>query len=124
MSLAYKDLPYHIYFISTVSQYFLILIGAICITDIGIIFELLSAVVINVFCNILPGALYILAERKFSLTYSPEKTKSNRRKAYFYIIYGFIMMIIQLTAAIIEIFEDAAHPGSHAGEQGHVHQPK
>lgn len=124
MSLAYKDLPYHVYFISTVSQYILILIGAILITDIGIIFELLSAIVINVFCNILPGALYILAERKFSLTYSPDNTKSNRRKAYFFIIYGFIMMIIQLTAAIIEIFEDAEHPGGHAGEQGHVHDPK
>ena len=94
MSCAYKDLPYHIYFISTVSQYILILIGAILIIDIGLIFELLSAVVINVFCNMLPGVLYLLAERKFSLTYSPENTKTNRRKAWFYIIYGAVMMVI------------------------------
>jgi len=116
MTLAYKDLPYHIYFISTVSQYILILIGAIFIIDIGIIFELLSAVVINIFCNMLPGVLYLLAERKFHLTYSDENSKSNKRKAWFYIIYGSIMMVIQLTAAIIEIFEDAEHPGGHAGE--------
>lgn len=122
MSLAYKDLPYHIYLISAVSQYVLILIGAILITDIGLIFELLSAVVINVFCNMLPGALFLLAQRKFSLTYSPGNTNANRRKAYFFIIYGTIMMIIQFTAAIIEIFEDVENPGGHAGEQGHNYE--
>lgn len=94
----------------------MILIGAIVIIDIGLIFELLSAIVINVFCNMLPGALYLLAERKFSLTYSPGNNVANKRKAYFFIIYGVVMMIIQLSAAIIEIFEDAEHPGGHAGE--------
>ena len=124
MSLAYKYLPYHIYFIATVFQYVLILIGAILIIDIGLIFELLSAIVINIFCNMLPGILYLLSQRKFSLTHSPENTKYNRGKAYFTIVFGATMMIIQLTTAIIEIFKDAEHPGGHAGEQGHVHNPK
>jgi magnesium-transporting ATPase (P-type) len=116
MSLAYKNLPYHIYFISTVIQYVLILFGAIVIIDIGVIFELISAIVINLFCNMLPGVLYILAERKFSLTNSADNTVWNRRKAYFFVIYGAVMMVIQLSAAVIEIIEDAEHPGGHSGE--------
>lgn len=102
----------------------MILIGAILIVDIGLIFELLSAVVINIFCNMLPGALFLLAERKFSLAYTEGNTVSNRRKAWFFIIYGAVMMLIQSTCAIIEIFEDVEHPGGHAGEQGHHYEAK
>ena len=100
------------------------MIGAIFITDIGLIFEFVSAVAMSILCFIYPGILFLQAERKWSSVYEKQENKSVRNWAYFYIIFGFFMMIFQLTCSVIEIIEDAKHPGGHSGEIGHEHHHK
>jgi len=91
--MAYKEMPYHIYCIATTSLYVLEIIGAILVTDIGLIFEFVSAIAMSTLCFILPGVLFLIAERKwFSASQQQENTKS-RYWAYFYIGFGFFMMV-------------------------------
>lgn len=91
--MAYKEMPYNIYFITTTTLYVLEMIGAIFVLDIGLIFEFISAIAMSTLCFILPGVFFLIAERKwFSANQQQENTKT-RYWAYFYIAFGFFMMI-------------------------------
>ena len=86
-------MPYHIYFIATTSLYVFEMIGAILITDIGLIFEFVSAIAMSVLSFILPGLFFVYAERKWSSVHQKEEHKKTRAWAYFFIVFGIIMMI-------------------------------
>ena len=64
-SMAYKEMNYVLYFTATVSMFALEIVGSIVLTDIGMIFEFISAVAFSQLSFILPGAFYLLAERKY-----------------------------------------------------------
>lgn len=68
-TMAYKEMPYHIYFIATTTLYVFQMIGAILIIDIGLIFEFVSAIAMSILCFIGPGVLFIMAERKWAGAY-------------------------------------------------------
>jgi hypothetical protein len=91
--MAYKEMPYHIYFIATTTLYIMQMIGAILIIDIGLIFEFVSAIAMSILCFIFPGVLFIQAERKWASIYQKQDNKKARCWAYFYIVFGLFMMV-------------------------------
>lgn len=111
-SLAYKEMPYFNYFLSTVILYGAELIFAIIINDIGLIFEFISALAISSIAFIFPGVFYLMAEAKFASSLTALQNKRIRMQAYGFVILGILAFIFQITANIVEIIEDLEHAKS------------
>lgn len=87
-------------------MYVLEMTGAILITDIGLIFEFVSAISISCLAFIFPGVFYLMAERKYGTVFSREENKNVRREAIAFIILGIFAFLLQIASNIIEIVED------------------
>ena len=111
-SLAYKEMPYFNYFLSTVILFGAELIFSIIIKDIGLIFEFISALAISSIAFVFPGVFYLMAEAKFASSLTALQNKSVRMQAYGFIILGILAFLFQITANIVEIIEDLEHEKS------------
>lgn len=101
--MAYKEMNYVVYFTATVLFYVLQIIGSITMTDIGLIFEFISAVAVSNLAFILPGLFYLLAENKYSHPIQKDLNKSINREAKLFIILGIIAFVVQMTSNIVGI---------------------
>jgi len=101
--MAYKEMSYSIYFFATVGLYGGQIMGAIFISDIGLIFEFVSAIAVSNLAFIFPGWFYILAEGKYATTAQRAENTKVRCEAIFLIVLGIIAFLIQMTSNIIGI---------------------
>ena len=119
--LAYKEMPYHIYFTATCILYFSQMLGAIYILDIGLIFEFVSAISVSALAFIFPGAFWLISMAKYGTNIDRQEKKKDRYAAWFFVIFGIFMLLFQLAFSIYEMVEDAEGHGGHEGEQAHHH---
>ena len=108
-TMAYKEMSYVLYFLTTVGFYVLQIIGSIVLTDIGLIFEFISAVAISNLAFILPGLFYLLAEEKYAHPMQKDMNKSIRIEAKLFVFLGVVAFIVQLTSNIIGIVKGGDH---------------
>ena len=101
--MAYKEMNYSIYFFATVSLYLGQILGAIFVSDIGLIFEFVSAIAVSNLAFIFPGMFYIMAENKFSTQFERSENKKVRCEAIFLVVIGIIAFAVQMTSNIIGI---------------------
>ena len=109
--MGYKTMNYTIYVVLTVSLYFLQVLGSILIDDIGIIFEIISAVSISTSAYIFPGLFYIVASKKYQSVAEYAENTRIKYKSYFFIIFCFSSFLIQMTSVVFNIFQDIEKEG-------------
>ena len=93
--MAYKEMPFMTYIITTLVLYFGQVIASLVISDIGLIFEFVSAIAISSIAFIFPACFYLMAEAKFAteLQKMEMKKKWMRCKAIFFLIFGIIAFV-------------------------------
>ena len=64
--MAYKEMNYCIYLTVTLMLFWSEVIAALIVSDIGIIFEFVSAFSISAIAFVFPGYFYLSAELKFA----------------------------------------------------------
>jgi len=99
--MAYKEMPYSIYFTATVSLYLLEILGAIFISDIGMIFGFVSAIAVSNIAFVFPGWFYIAAENKFATDFQKQMNKWVRFESYLFMVFGSFAAVIQLTTSVL-----------------------
>lgn len=93
-AMAYKEMPYWVYFTSTTLCYGILMLGSIYITDIGLIFEFISAISGSCLAFIFPGWFYLLAERKYASIAQKKKNKNIRIQSIVFVILGLFSFVI------------------------------
>ena len=63
------------YYIATLVLFYLEVVGACVLDDIGLIFEFISAIAISALAFIFPGLFYLLAESKFATSFQKDINK-------------------------------------------------
>lgn len=112
-TMAYKEMNYTIYLGVTLALFWGEVICSLLVTDIGLIFEFVSAFSLSAIAFIFPGYFYLVAERKFAtnLQILENKEKWMKCKAWFFIITGILAATLQLTATFLEIASGEGHHG-------------
>ena len=105
-TLAYKQMPYYIYFISTTALYAAEIIGAIIIQNIGTIFEFVSAICSCNMAFFLPAAFYLMAEHKYSTILERRANKGYRRLSIAFLLMGTAAFMLLISVA----FADSLDP--------------
>ena len=91
-----------IYYIGTTLIYGVCLVGGLFVTDLGLVFDLISAFTLSFLCFMWPGLFYIVAESRYGDKMTRDSRKIHRIHAYFQIVLGVINVIIPLTSTIIK----------------------
>ena len=110
-----KNLPYlgmdnRIYYGATIALYIFEVLGAIVITDVGVIFEFVSAIAVSAVAFTLPGIFYLKAESKFASEEYKLAHKARKCGACSFIVLGILVLIFCLSKSIM----DAVNPSSSA----------
>jgi hypothetical protein len=72
---AYKEMSYTLYLVVTLVSYFICMALSIIVNDIGIIFQIISAVSYSNFGFICPGLFFLVARRKYGTPEQKEAAK-------------------------------------------------
>lgn len=107
--MAYKQMNYCVYLSVTLLLYGSQVAAAMLVSDIGLIFEFVSAISVSCLAFIFPGVFYLVAERRFAteLQKMLMRQKWMRCKAIFFVVFGLFAFTVQLIANIAEIIQDA-----------------
>mmetsp|Transcript_37723 Transcript_37723/g.27427 ORF Transcript_37723/g.27427 Transcript_37723/m.27427 type:complete len:105 (-) Transcript_37723:29-343(-) len=97
-----------IYYGATIALYIFEVLGAIVISDVGVIFEFVSAIAVSAIAFTLPGVFYLKAEKKFASEEYKLMHKNRRCGAYTFIVLGILVLIFCLSKSIM----DAVDPSS------------
>jgi hypothetical protein len=79
------------------------------VSDIGLIFEFISAVVFSNLAFILPGLFYLRAETKFATGLQKDMNTRVNKEAKLFIVIGIVAFIVQMTSNIMGIVQGTAH---------------
>ena len=110
--LAYKEMPYFTYLLSTLLLYGSQIVLSLILDDIGVIFEFISAVAISSLAFTFPGVFYLMAERKFASTFHKESNRLVHYQAVAMAILGLFVFTFFMTANILEIvYAEEGHGG-------------
>lgn len=72
-----------IYYSFTTLIYVICVIGGIFVSNLGIVFDLISALTLSFICFIWPGGFYLMAERRYGEIETKDKRKIHRIHAIF-----------------------------------------
>jgi len=106
--LPYLNMDNRIYYGATIALYIFEVLGAIVISDVGVIFEFVSAIAVSAIAFTLPGVFYLKAEKKFASEEYKLMHKNRRCGAYTFIVLGILVLIFCLSKSIM----DAVDPSS------------
>ena len=93
-------MPDRLYFSWTLSIYLTGITGAICIKDIGVIFEILSAICGSNLAYVLPALFYLKSEQ------TADYNMKYNIAAKLYLVLGIIIFILLLSAVVIDMIEE------------------